>query len=412
MGYIDLKYKPEKSDLICFFRLEPARGVSFKKAAEAIASESSTGTWVEELVTKTASVKKRLERISAKVFEINGNYVKIAYPFELFEPGNMPQILSSIAGNIFGMKVIKNLRLEDVNFPEKLIKSFKGPKFGIEGIRKLLKIYKRPLTGTIIKPKVGLNEKEHAKVAYDAWVGGIDSVKDDENLSSLSFNNFSKRVLETLKMREKAENETGERKIYMPNITAEIDSMLQRANFVRAAGGEYVMVDIITTGWSALQTLRNANEGLNLVLHAHRAGHAAITKNQKHGIAMKVIAKLARIIGLDQLHVGTIVGKMFEGKKEVLENCQALKEEMFGLKKVMPVASGGLHPLHIPELLKNFGSDVMLQFGGGCHGHPLGTTAGAKAIRQALEASMQGVDLKDYSKTHKELKVALKMWGK
>jgi ribulose-bisphosphate carboxylase large chain len=407
MGYIDLKYKPEKNDLICFFRVEPEKGVSLKKAAEAIASESSIGTW-----TEVKTMKQRIKKLGAKVFEINGNYVKIAYPIELFEPGNMPQILSSIAGNIFGMKQIKNLRLEDVFFPEKLIKSFKGPKFGIEGIRKLLKIYKRPLTGTIIKPKVGLNEKEHAKVAYQAWVGGIDIVKDDENLSSLSFNNFSKRVLETLKMREKAENETGERKIYMPNITAEIDSMLQRANFVRAAGGEYVMVDIITTGWSALQTLRNANEGLNLVLHAHRAGHAAITKNAKHGIAMKVIAKIVRIIGLDQLHVGTIVGKMFEGKKEVIENCKALKEEMFGLRKVMPVASGGLHPLHIPELLKNFGSDVVLQFGGGCHGHPLGTTAGAKAIRQALEASMQGIDLKDYSKTHKELKVAFEMWEK
>jgi ribulose-bisphosphate carboxylase large chain len=407
MSYIDLKYKPEKNDLICLFRVEPTKGISLKKAAEAIASESSIGTW-----TEVKTMKKRIKKLGAKVFEIKGNYMKIAYPIELFEPGNMPQILSSIAGNIFGMKQIKNLRLEDVVFPEKLIKSFKGPKFGIEGIRKLLKIYKRPLTGTIIKPKVGLNEKEHAKVAYQAWSGGIDIVKDDENLSSLGFNNFSKRVLETLKMRDKAENETGERKIYMPNITAELDEMLQRANFVRAAGGEYVMVDIITTGWSALQTLRNANEGLNLVLHAHRAGHAAITKNPKHGIAMKVIAKLVRIIGLDQLHVGTIVGKMFEGRKEVIENCKALKEEMFGLKKVMPVASGGLHPLHIPELLKNFGSDVVLQFGGGCHGHPLGTTAGAKAIRQALEASMEGIDLKDYSKTHKELKVALKKWGK
>jgi len=407
MSYVDLNYKPEKDDLVCIFRVEPTKGISLKKAVEAIASESSIGTWLE-----VKTMKPRIKKLGAKVFETKGNYVKIAYPIELFEPGNMPQILSSIAGNIFGMKQIKNLRLEDVFFPEKLIKSFKGPKFGIEGIRKLLKIYKRPLTGTIIKPKVGLNEKEHAKVAYQAWIGGIDIVKDDENLSSLSFNNFSKRVLETLKMREKAENETGERKIYMPNITAEIDSMLQRANFVRAAGGEYVMVDIITVGYSALQNLRNANESLNLVLHAHRAGHAAITKNAKHGIAMKVIAKLVRIIGFDQLHVGTIVGKMFEGKKEVLENCKALKEEMFGLKKIMPVASGGLHPLHIPELLKNFGNDVVLQFGGGCHGHPLGTIAGAKAIRQALDAALQEIDLRDYSKTHKELKIALEKWGK
>jgi ribulose-bisphosphate carboxylase large chain len=407
MGYINLNYEPEKNDLICLFRVEPAKGISFEKAAEAIASESSIGTW-----TEVKTMKPRIKKLGAKVFEINGNYVKIAYPIELFEPANMPQILSSIAGNIFGMKQIKNLRLEDVIFPEKLVKSFKGPKFGIEGIRKLLKIYKRPLTGTIIKPKVGLNEKEHAKVAYQAWIGGIDSVKDDENLACMRFNNFSKRVLETLKMREKAENETGERKIYMPNITAELDEMLRRANFVKSAGGEYVMVDVITVGFSALQTLRKANEGLNLVLHAHRAGHAAVTKNPKHGIAMKVIAKVTRIIGLDQLHVGTIVGKMFETKKEVLENCKALKEEMFGLKKVMPVASGGLHPLHIPELLKNFGNDVMLQFGGGCHGHPLGTTAGAKAIRQALEASMQGIDLKEYAKKHKELKIALKLWEK
>jgi ribulose-bisphosphate carboxylase large chain len=407
MGYINLNYEPEKNDLICLFRVEPAKGISFEKAAEAIASESSIGTW-----TEVKTMKPRIKKLGAKVFEINGNYVKIAYPIELFEPANMPQILSSIAGNIFGMKQIKNLRLEDVIFPEKLVKSFKGPKFGIEGIRKLLKIYKRPLTGTIIKPKVGLNEKEHAKVAYQAWIGGIDSVKDDENLACMRFNNFSKRVLETLKMREKAENETGERKIYMPNITAELDEMLRRANFVKSAGGEYVMVDVITVGFSALQTLRKANEGLNLVLHAHRAGHAAVTKNPKHGIAMKVIAKVTRIIGLDQLHVGTIVGKMFETKKEVLENCKALKEEMFGLKKVMPVASGGLHPLHIPELLKNFGNDVVLQFGGGCHGHPLGTTAGAKAIRQTLEASMQGIDLKEYAKKHKELKIALKLWEK
>ena len=407
MSYIDLNYSPSRNDLICLFKVESAKGISLKKAAEAIASESSIGTW-----TEVKTMKPRIKKLGAKVFEIKGNYVKIAYPFELFEPGNLPQILSSIAGNIFGMKAVKNLRLEDVIFPEKLIKSFKGPKFGIEGIRELLKIYNRPLTGTIIKPKVGLSEKEHAKVAYDAWIGGIDIVKDDENLSNLSFNKFSKRVLETLKMRDKAENETGERKIYMPNITGEIDTMLQRANFVKAAGGEYAMVDIITVGYSALQTLRNANESLSLVLHAHRAGHAAITKNQKHGIAMKVIAKLVRIIGFDQLHVGTIVGKMFESKEEVLENCKVLKEEMFGLKKVMPVASGGLHPLHIPELLKIFDNDVVLQFGGGCHAHPLGTVAGAKAIRQALDAALQKIDLKDYSKIHKELKIALEKWGK
>jgi len=196
--------------------------------------------------------------------------VKIAYPIELFELGNMPNILSSVAGNVFGLKTLRNLRLSDVYFPLKLIKSFKGPKFGIEGVRKLLKIYDRPLVGTIIKPKLGLKTVDHAKVAYEAWVGGCDIVKDDENLSSQKFNPFKERVLKTLRFRDKAEKEVGEKKVYMVNITSETKEMLKRAKYMVNHGGEYVMVDILTCGFSALQTLRN--QDFNLVIHAHRAG--------------------------------------------------------------------------------------------------------------------------------------------
>jgi len=183
--------------------------------------------------------------------------------------------------------------------------------------QKLLKIPERPLVGTIIKPKLGLKTKDHAQVAYEAWSGGCDIVKDDENLSSQQFNLFEERVIHTLESRDKAESETGERKVYMVNITAETNIMLKRAEYVLDHGGEYVMIDILTCGFSALQTLRNQN--YKLVIHAHRAGHAAFTKNPKHGIAMRVIAKISRIIGVDQLHVGTVVGKMSETKQEVLE---------------------------------------------------------------------------------------------
>lgn len=404
--YVDLKYEPEKNDLICEFRVEPSKGFSIKQASESIAAESSIGTWVE-----VSTMNDRIRRLGAKVFEIKDRNVKIAYPLELFESGNMPQILSSIAGNIFGMKTVNNLRLENVSFPKELVNSFKGPLYGIEGIRKLLKIQGRPLCGTIIKPKLGLNEEEHAKVAYQAWIGGMDIVKDDENLSSLSFNKFEKRILETLKMRDKAEKETGERKIYMPNVTAETDIMLERASFAKEAGGEYLMIDIITAGWSALQTLRNANDDLKLILHGHRAGHAVITKNPKHGISMKVIALITRMIGLDQLHIGTGVGKMFETEKEVLENCNALRGELYGLKKVMPVASGGLHADMVPKLIKIFGNDFIAQFGGGCHWNPKGTEYGARGIRQAIEACTQNIPLEEYAKNHKELADSIKKFG-
>ncbi len=402
MSFIDLRYRPGE-DLVCEFYVDPALGVSVREAANSVASESSVGTWTE---VKTDGTE--LQRMAAKVFEIAGNRVKVAYPPQLFEPGNMPQVLSSVAGNVFGMKSLDNLRLLDVDFPKALVKSFPGPKFGIDGIREITKVSGRPLVGTIIKPKLGLDYKRHAQVAYEAWVGGLDIVKDDENLTSQKFNPFEKRLRETFRMKEKAEQETGERKVYMINVSAETDEMVRRAKLAEDIGNEYAMVDVVTVGWAGLQSLRD--EDLELVMHAHRAGHAAFTRNPRHGISMRVISKLVRMVGLDQLHVGTVVGKMFETREEVMNNVSALKGGMSGLKPVMPVASGGLHPGHVPELMKIFGNDVVLQFGGGCHGHPAGTEAGAKAIRQAVDAAASKTGLKDYAKEHRELKLALERW--
>ena len=402
LDFIDLTYNPKETDLICTFYVEP-EGISLKEAAGGVAAESSVGTWTE-LTTEKPYVKK----LAAHVFSIEGDVIKIAYPIELFEPSNMPNILSSVAGNVFGLKALKNLRLLDIEFPNQLLNSFKGPAFGIAGIRKLLKIPNRPLVGTIIKPKLGLVTKDHAKVAYEAWLGGCDVVKDDENLSSQSFNPFEERLAQTLEIRDKAQEETNECKVYMINITAETQTMLKRAQAVVDQGGEYIMVDILTCGWSALQTLRDQN--FKLVIHAHRAGHAAFTKNPLHGIAMKPIATVARIIGVDQLHVGTVVGKMSETKTEVIENIEACKSEMGFLKYVLPVASGGLHPRLVPALMETFGNDFVIQAGGGIHGHPEGTICGARAMRQAVDATLYGKTLDEYAKTHKELDLALKQW--
>jgi len=417
IDYVDLKYHENKDDVICEFYIEPYR-CSIKEAAGAVASESSIGTW-----TEVTTSNPELEKLAAKVFSIKNNIVKISYPVELFESGNMPGILSGIAGNIFGMKAVKNLRLLDVHFPKKIVNSFPGPMYGIEGIRKLLHVKSRPLVGTIVKPKLGLNEKQHAEVAYKAWIGGCDIVKDDENLTSQDFNHFEKRVLMTLQARDLAEKLTGERKMYMPNITSELQEMLDRAEFVKRLGGEYVMVDVLTLGWSALQTLRNFNRHLKLVLHAHRAGHAALTRNKKHGISMLVISKICRMIGLDQLHIGTIIGKMEGTKEEVIHIDQEIEKSMirkgshvleqkwFDKKPVFAVCSGGLHPGHVPTLMKYLGKNIIMQFGGGIHSHPKGTEAGAKAARQAVDAVLEHKSLREYSKSHYELKEILDKFG-
>jgi ribulose-bisphosphate carboxylase large chain len=401
--FVDLNYVPKETDVVCTFFVEP-EDISLKEAVGAVAAESSVGTW-----TELTTAKEYVDELAAHVFNIGRNDMKIAYPIELFELGNMPNILSSVAGNVFGLRVLKRLRLNDIDCPNKLVRSFKGPRFGVEGVRKLFKVYDRPLIGTIIKPKLGLKTSDHAGVAYEAWTGGCDIVKDDENLSSQKFNQFKNRLKKTLKSRDKAEKETGERKMYMVNITAETEEMLRRAQFVLSNGGEYVMVDILTCGFAALQTLREKD--FNLVIHAHRAGHAAFTKNPKHGISMRVISKIARIVGVDQLHVGSVVGKMFETKEEVAENLDALRMEMSGLRRVVPVASGGLHPGLVPGLIQFFGKDFIIQAGGGIHGHKDGTASGAKAMRQAVDATLEGISLTEYAKTHGELDAALKMWG-
>lgn len=418
MPYLELGGNPREDDLVCRFKVRPAAGVSIEEAANSIAAESSIGTW-----TNVEALTPQLrERLKARVLSISGGEVVIAYGAELFEADNMAEVYSSISGNIYGMKEVETLRLEEVSFPSVLVDSFPGPSLGIEGIRGALEIYDRPLVGTIVKPKIGLTPEKHAAVLYEAMVGGCDVVKDDENLTSQSFSPFEQRLDACLKAAARAEDETGSKKGYIPNVTASTGEMLRRAELVAKKGGRFAMVDIVTAGWSGVQELRK--QELHLILHGHRAMHAAFTRLENHGVAMAVLARSARLAGIDQLHVGSAVGKMAGGREEVLRSVRALtslpveKGEMAAhqnwrdVKAAMPIASGGLHPGHVPEVFRIFGKNVIIQMGGGIHGHPSGTRAGAMAARQALDAALKGVALREAAKNASELAAALDKWMK
>ena len=404
-GYMALNEKidPDKYVLVNFY----FESGDPKNAAQALAAESSIGTWTE-LTTMKPSLKKRL---AARVFRLSKSRASIAYPLDLFELGSIPQFLSDAEGNIFGMSEVRALRLLDIKFPKAYARSFKGPQLGLEGARKIVGTQRsrRPHAGTIIKPKVGLGPREHAKVAFEAWVGGCDFVKDDENLTDQKFNPFKERVIRTLDALDNAEEETGEKKIYAANVTAETEEMLERAEFVKAHGGNCIMVDVFTAGFAALQTVREQNYGM--IIHGHRAMHAAFTRNKRHGISMLSLAKLLRLAGVDQLHTGAIVGKMEGSVSEILEMNEWLRSDFYGLKPVFPVASGGVDPTRVPHLLDLAGTELVINAGGGIHGHPAGTAAGARALRQSMDAWMAGKSLRDYAKTHVELAQALEKWG-
>jgi len=402
--FLDRDYDPAADDLVCEFAVEPADGLDVDAVAGRVASESSNGTWAELQVEGT------ITDLSARAFDVSEGRVRVAYPDALFEPGSMAQVLSCIAGNIMGMKAVDRIRLLDCEWPESLARSFPGPQFGSSVRAELFDAGERPITASVPKPKVGLSTDQHARIGYEIWTGGVDLLKDDENLTDQSFNSYEDRLTESLAMRDRAEDETGEKKSYLVNVTGPGPEMLERVDLAAEHGCEYVMVDVITAGWGMVEQVRDRCERHGLAIHAHRAMHAAFDRVPNHGVSMRVLAQIARLCGVDQLHTGTAgLGKL-ENEDTAGIN-EWLTSDLHGLTDVLPVASGGLHPGLVPDLLDALGTNLAVQVGGGIHGHPDGSHAGAKAFRAAIDATVEGRSLSAAAEDSPELATALDRWG-
>jgi ribulose-bisphosphate carboxylase large chain len=387
--------------------------LSLVEAGARIAAEESIGTWTD-IKTVTDWAK---ENLAAKVFYYAGEdegKILIAFPLQLFDldTGGIPNILSIVAGNLFSLGSLKNVRLLDLEFPKEVVSSFPGPKFGIDGIRTLTGTLKdrRPHIGTIIKPKVGLNPKETAQVAYEAAIGGVDFIKDDETLTNQKFCPIEERVSAVMNALDRANSETGRKILYAVNITSKFDKILELADLAMTHGSNMLMIDAFTSGLSTIQRLAQ-DPSIKVPLHIHRTMHGAFTRNPRHGIRMLPLAKIIRLAGGDQLHTGTVAGKMEHTTSELFEINDFLRKEWFGVKPVFPVASGGVYPGILGENIEKLGVDVVINAGGGIHGNPMGSRAGAAAMRQALDAYLKGIPVLEYAETHAELKAALDKWG-
>ena len=200
--------------------------------------------------------------------------------------------------------------------------------------------------------------------------------------------------------------------------------MKRRAKLLHDYGFKHAMIDVVVAGYSSVQTLRNTLGDYGMAIHAHRAMHAMFDRNPKHGMSMYMLAKLMRMIGVDQIHAGTAVGKLIGTSGEVKNISDTLREKKIseiknvrfeqdwhGLKQAFPVTSGGLHPGLVPDLLKIFGDECVMLVSGGIHGHPKGTRAGAMATRQAIDAVHEGETLQEHAKFNRELREALEKWG-
>ncbi len=412
----------------------------FEDAAASVAAESSTGTWTKVYEGKDSGIPLATEkRAIAYDLDYENKMFKVAYPIELFELNNISGLLAGIVGNIAGMKMVAAMRFYDVRFPKKMIEAFPGPKFGVGGVRKFLNKPKGPLVVTVPKPKIGRTDEEQARLArilFTSGNGTYDGIKDDENLTSLKFNDFDKRCRLVLNEAIKAEKSTGNKKFYLCNTThSNIDEILRRAKLIKKNKGKFMMIDVITTGFAAVDTLRRKD--LGLAIHAHRAMHGFITRDNSPGvhgngklygfsISMIALAKLFRLLGVDSLHGGSPLAKMedygeAEYIKDILQDkvtkmhkqIPSLGQDWHHIKPVWMTASGGLHPGDFEFVMDNLGEDIILQCGGGLLGHPDGIEAGVKAIEQARDLAMKKISIKKFVKENpgSELAAAVKLWG-
>jgi ribulose-bisphosphate carboxylase large chain len=439
MGYYDADYVPKDTDILCAFRITPQPGIDAIEAAAAVAGESSTATWTV-VWTDRLTDHKHYQAKAYSVEAVPGTdqfIAKIAYDIDLFEEGSIANLTSSIIGNVFGFKALKALRLEDMRIPTHYVKTFQGPAHGIVMEREYLDKFGRPLLGATVKPKLGLSAKNYGRVVYEALVGGLDFTKDDENINSQPFMRWRDRYLYAIEGVNKAAAGSGEIKGHYMNVTAgTMEDMYERAEFAKEIGSIICMIDL-TIGYTAIQSMAKWCRANGLILHLHRAGHGTYTRQKTHGVSFRVIAKWCRLMGVDHIHAGTVVGKL-EGDPHatkgfydtlrdnvIPENPETgiyFEQHWASMPGVMPVASGGIHAGQMHQLLHYLGEDVILQFGGGTIGHPMGIRAGATANRVAVEAMIEARNEgKDYfqegpdilekaAKGCPELNAALQIW--
>nr|BAM10939.1 ribulose-1,5-bisphosphate carboxylase/oxygenase large subunit [Pyropia suborbiculata] len=440
MGYWDADYVIKETDILALFRITPQPGVDPIEASAAIAGESSTATWTvvwTDLLTACDLYRAKAYRVDPVPNVADQYFAYIAYDIDLFEEGSIANLTASIIGNVFGFKAVKALRLEDMRMPVAYLKTFQGPATGLIVERERMDKFGRPFLGATVKPKLGLSGKNYGRVVYEGLKGGLDFLKDDENINSQPFMRWRERFLYSMEGVNKASAAAGEIKGHYLNVTAAtMEDMYERAEFSKEVGSIICMIDLVI-GYTAIQSMAIWARKHDMILHLHRAGNSTNSRQKNHGMNFRVICKWMRMAGVDHIHAGTVVGKlegdplMIKGFYNTLLESETdinLPQGLFfaqnwaSLRKVVPVASGGIHAGQMHQLLDYLGDDVVLQFGGGTIGHPDGIQAGATANKVALESMVMARNegrnyvaegpqiLRDAAKTCGPLQTALDLW--
>jgi ribulose-bisphosphate carboxylase large chain len=413
--------------ILATYRIETP--LSLEHAAEAMAGEQSSGTFVAVPgETDDLRVRHRASVVSITPLEevaspslpgargapgaperrYRRGAVVIAFPFDNVGT-NVPTLISTVAGNLFELSQLSGVRLVDLELPRPFADAHSGPQFGIEGTRRLTGVHDRPIIGTIVKPSVGLTPEQTAELVRELAEAGIDFVKDDELMADAPHSPFDRRVQAVMRVVDEVEQRSGKRVMVAFNLSDDLDAMLRHHDTVVRAGGTCVMVSLNSVGPVGVAALRRHSA---LPIHGHRNGWGMLTRHPYLGLSFRPYQKLWRLIGVDQIHVNGLGNKFSESDDSVVASIRDCLTPMFGGYAVMPVVSSGQWGGQAPDTYARTGTtDLMYLAGGGIMAHPAGPKGGVTAIRQAWQAAVDGVDLEERAKEHPELRGSLETFG-
>lgn len=408
---------PGKNFVIAYYYIELSRETDVIKKAESLAVGQTVGTWIpipgitdeirEKYMGKVINIfdVPSVELETQATEEMQKYIIQIAYPAVHFG-GDFPLLLTSLLGN--DASTSAQVKLLDIVFPEEYTKEFCGPRFGRKGVREYLGIQDRPILLNMIKPCTGLTPKEGAGIFYQAALGGIDIIKDDELLGDPVYSRPEERVKAYREAAKAAAEVTGEWTKYFVNVTSGSDRIMENVKRVADAGADGIMVNFATAGYS---TLKQIAESAGLPILGHMAGAGMYYEGTLNGMASPLAAgKLARLAGADIVMVNTPYGGYPLRHQKYMQTLEQLTLPWYSIQPCMPSIGGGVHPGVVEKYVREAGWDIVLASGGAVQGHPGGATAGAKAMRQAGEIVMEGGDFEEKAREKKELSEALEKW--
>ncbi|KQU25284.1 2,3-diketo-5-methylthiopentyl-1-phosphate enolase [Bacillus sp. Leaf13] len=407
------------SEIIATYLIHDFNGEHEKKA-ESIALGLTVGTWTD----LPHLVQKQLEKHKGRVVSVTPlpeedranrffnrkvyrSMIKIAYPSGNFS-NDLPAILTTVFGKL---SLDGEIKLIDLDFVGDIHKAFPGPQFGITGIREKINVLDRPLVMSIFKGVLGRDLSFHNEQLKQQALGGVDLVKDDEILFDQEQTPFIDRIRTGRQILKEVYETTGHRTLYAVNLSGKTFELLEKAERAAEAGADALLFNVHTYGLDVLQALRE-HDRINLPIMAHPAYSGAVASSSFYGVSYALLlGKLVRLSGADLSLFPSPYGNVALEKEETLAIAEALTKDELAWKKAFPVPSAGIHPGMVPNLIKDFGTDSVINAGGGIHGHPDGAKGGAKAFRSAVEAVLTGKALSDAADEDEALSKALELWG-